>query len=188
MRSCSVPTCRYAGSIALAAAALAAATLAGCASQLPPAAFDGAAPEMRPETFFAGKTSSSGVIEDRAGAPTSRFRVEGTGKSLADGTFQLDQVVSFPDEGRQQTRTWLMQRLDAHRYTATLTDASGPVEAEVHGNLMHLRYPMKTPFGGRMEQWLYLQPDDRTVVNEATVRVFGLVAAHLSERITRELR
>ena len=37
-----------------------------------------------------------------------------------------------------------------------------------------------------MEQWLYLQPDGRSVMNEATVRVFWVVVAHLSERITRE--
>jgi hypothetical protein len=35
---------------------------------------------------------------------------------------------------------------------------------------------------------MYLQPDGRTVMNEATVRVFGVVVAHLSERITRESR
>jgi hypothetical protein len=40
--------------------------------------------------------------------------------------------------------------------------------------------------GGALEQWMYLQPDGRTVMNEATVRVFGVVVAHLSERITQE--
>ena len=80
----------------------------------------------------------------------------------------------------------MLQRVDAHRYTATLTDASGAVEAEAYGDLFHLRYPMKVPWGGQMEQWLYLQPDGRTVINEATVRVFGVVVAHLSERITRD--
>jgi hypothetical protein len=37
-----------------------------------------------------------------------------------------------------------------------------------------------------MEQWMYLQPDGHTVLNEATVRVFGVVVSHLSERITHE--
>ena len=79
-----------------------------------------------------------------------------------------------------------MQRVDAHHYAATLTDASGPVKGEAYGNLFHLSYPMKTPLGGEMEQWLYLQPDGHTVVNEATVSVLGIVVAHLSERITHE--
>jgi hypothetical protein len=36
-----------------------------------------------------------------------------------------------------------------------------------------------------MEQWLYLQPDGRTLLNEGTVRAFGIVAARLSEQIVR---
>lgn len=157
----------------------------GCAPALPPSAFEGSIPEMRPEIFFAGATNSSGVVENRSGAPTRRFRVQGTGRTLPDGSFRLDQSVIF-DRGAPEMRTWVVRRLDAHTYTATLTDASGPVAAETYGNLFHLHYPMKSPFGGQMEQWLYLQPDGRTVMNEATVRVFGVVVAHLSERITRE--
>jgi hypothetical protein len=37
-----------------------------------------------------------------------------------------------------------------------------------------------------MEQGLYLQPDGRTVMNEAAVSVSGVVVAHLSERIAHE--
>lgn len=161
--------------------------LGGCASTLAPEDFENGAPQMRPELFFAGTTRSRGVTANSSGAPTRRFRVEGLGRALPDGSFRLDQTVVF--EGKTpETRTWSMQRLDAHRYTATLTDASGTVHAEAYGNLFHLRYPMKTPFGGEMEQWLYLQPDGRTVMNEATVRVFGIVAAHLSEQIVRDDR
>lgn len=164
---------------------LLAATLGGCTRALPPAAFADGTPEMRPESFFAGTTRSSGVIENRAGAPTQRFSVAGSGVILPDGALQLDQRITFEHQA-PETRRWVMRRVDAHHVTATLTDASGAVAGETYGNLFHLRYPMKSPFGGEMEQWLYLQPDGRTVMNEATVRVFGIVAAHLSERITHE--
>lgn len=160
-------------------------SLGGCASALPPSAFDGGQPEMRPDAFFAGATSSSGVLEDRAGAPTQRFHVRGIGQRLADGSFRLEQTVGF-DLDPPQARTWIMRRVGTHQYSASLTDASGTVEGEAHGNLFHLRYPMKTPAGGHMEQWMYLQPDGRTVMNQATVRVLGIVVAHLSERITHE--
>lgn len=164
---------------------LAVSGLGGCASALVPSMFEGATPEMRPDVFFRGKTVSSGVVENRAGAPTHRFKVEGRGQVLPDGTFRLEQIVSF-DQEIPRSRTWLMQKIDAHHYRATLTDASGPVEAEAYGNLFHLRYPMQTPLGGWMEQWMYLQPDGSTVINEAAVSVFGVVAAHLSERITHD--
>jgi Protein of unknown function (DUF3833) len=159
--------------------------LGGCAPVLAPSAFEGATPEMRPENFFAGTTTSSGVLENRAGAPTRRLHVESAGRMLPDGNFRLDQTITF-EQDPPVTRTWMMRRVDAHRYTATLTDASGTVDAEAYGNLFHLTYPMKKPVLGRMEQWLYLQPDGRTVVNEATITVLGIVVAHLSERITHE--
>lgn len=159
--------------------------LAGCASVLEPSSFAGRSPEMRPEAFFAGATSSSGVLENRAGAPTRHLRVQGKGVVMPDGSLRLEQSLAFDNEAAQ-TRTWILRKVDAHRYTGSLTDAAGPVEAEAYGNLFHLRYRMKSPLGGEMEQWLYLQPDGRTLMNEATVRVFGVVAARLSERITHE--
>lgn len=159
--------------------------LVGCASALSPPAFEGGTPKIHPEVFFAGTTSSSGVMETPFGAPVRRLQVSGIGQLLADGTFRLDQRVTF-DNDAPKLRTWVMRRVDDHHYSATLTDASGMVEAEAYGDLFHLRYAMKSPFGGVMEQWMYLQPDGRTVMNVATVRVFGVVVANLSERITRQ--
>ena len=176
-----------AGGVALAVASIAVviACLSSCTPALPPSSFAGGTPEMRPEIFFAGATNSTGVLENCAGAPTRRFHVEGSGRVLPDGDLRLVQRIMFDGQAPEQ-RTWVLHRVDPHHYTATLTDASGPVTAEAYGNLFHLRYPMRHPFGGEMEQWLYLQPDGRTVMNEATVTVVGVVAAHLSERITHE--
>ena len=173
--------------ISIPALVLWAASVGGCAPALAPAAFDGGALQLRPEVFFAGATSSSGVLENRSGAPMRRLHVKGSGLAQPDGSFRLEQNITF-DRDAPRTRTWVMRRVDSHHYTGTLTDASGPVEAEAYGDLFHLRYPMKTPFGGHMEQWMYLQPDGHTVMNEATIRVFGIVVAHLSERITHEDR
>lgn len=140
---------------------------------------------MRPEVFFAGPTTGSGVQENRGGAPTRRFQVKGMGQALPDGQFRLEQTITF-EQDSSTTRTFTFRRVDAHHYVGTLTGASGTVHGEAYGNLFHLRYPMKHPFRGRMEQWLYLQSDNHTVLNQATIRVFGIVVARLSERITQE--
>ena len=150
-----------------------------------PGSFADQSPEMRPETFFNGGTHSWGVLETRSGAPSATFQVKGHGETLADGDFRLDQTISF--EGQpSRTRTWTLRRTGLHEYTASLTDASGPVRGEAFGDLFHLRYATKSPAGGSMEQWLYLQPDGRTVLNEATLRLAGAVLARLSERISRD--
>jgi hypothetical protein len=164
---------------------LLAASLFGCATPRSPSAFEGGSPEMRPEIFFAGTTSSSGVLETTSGAPTRRLHATGSGQTLPDGDLRLVQHITF-DQDAPTARTWLLRRVDTHRYTATLTDATGPVTGEAYGDLFHLRYRMQSPVGGEMEQWLYLQPDGRTVLNEATVSVLGITVAHLSERITHE--
>ena len=157
--------------------------LTSCAADLPGRSFAGRSPEMRPERFFAGTTRSFGVLETRSGAPQQLFHVEGHGAAGPEG-FRLDQTVVF-DGKPPQHRTWLMRPTGPHSYRATLSDAGGRVTAEAYGDLFHLSYRLKIPLG-RMEQWLYLQPDGRTVLNEATVTVAGVVAARLSERITRE--
>ena len=169
----------------VAALAFVALGLAGCAAALPPAAFQDGAPELQPERFFAGATHSDGVLENRSGEPTDRVHVTGVGTMLEGGQFRLDQTVTF-DVGKPEHRTWIMTRIDQHHYTASLTDASGPVRAEAYGNLFHVLYSMKSPVGGQFEEWMYLQPDGRTVMNESTIFVVGLVAAHFAEQIVHD--
>ncbi len=172
-------SCVYVFRFALAAVLL---SLAGCLSEAPlhPGASD--RPELRPEVFFAGRTHGTGELETRGRAPRP-MRVEGFGCSEVDGTFRLDQTVKFAD-GAVKTRTWLMRRVDSHAYTATLSDAAGEVAAEANGNVFHVRYLLRRP-AVYMEQWLYLQPDGRTVINFATVTVAGIPLARLSEQIIR---
>ena len=162
-----------------------AALLGGCASVLRPSDFAGGEPQMRPEVFFEGRTRSSGVLEAASGAPSRRFHVEGRGRRLADGRFELVQTVAM-DGGAPRTRTWVMTPQGPHDYVATLSDASGPVRGQAYGDLFHLTYPLKgLPFA-TMEQWLYLQPDGGTVVNEAVVRIAGVPVRRLSERISHQ--
>lgn len=142
-----------------------------------------AAPELRPELFFAGVTHGVGVLEQRGKAP-KKLRVEGMGRWDADSTFRLDQKVVF-DDGTTESRTWRVRRQGAHAYTGTLSDASGKVTATTNGNVFHLRYLLRQP-AVYMEQELYLQADGRTVLNVATVSVLGVPWARLSETITRD--
>ena len=156
-------------------------TLAGCfgASPSHPGIVEN--PALRPELFFEGRTQGTGTLELLTGKRRS-LRVEGRGTAEADGSLRLDQVVTF-DDGEVQERTWRLVKLDARTYSATLSDATGPVAAEVTGNRFHLRYRLRKP-AIYMEQWLYLQADG-TVLNLATITVLGIPWARLTEEITR---
>ena len=166
------------------AAVVGALLVCGCAPVLAPQSFAGRTPELRPERFFAGETRSQGVLEAANGAPSQRFTVEGRGAATPDGGFSLVQVVRFEGEA-PRTRSWRMHATGPHTYAGTLTDATGDVSAEAYGDLLHLSYRLKIAPLGSMEQWLYLQADGRTVVNEAVVKVAGVTVRRLSERISR---
>ena len=139
-------------------------------------------PTLRFEVFFAGHTQGKGTLELLTGRRLS-LQVEGHGNIEADGSFRLDQVVTFED-GVVERRTWRLVKRDQRSYTGTLSNADGAVSAEATGNRFHLRYLVRQP-AVYMEQYLYLQPDGRTILNQATITVIGQPWARLTEEITR---
>ncbi len=161
---------------------LASVLIAGCMPGSAPLTPLAPAPVFRPEAFFDGPSHGDPVLKIRTKAP-QQLHVRSTGTPQADGTFRLEQAISYPD-GHANTRTWIMQPLGGGRYSATLTpDATGPVEAYTEGNRFHIRYPM-----GRMttmEQTLALHADGQVADNVATVRILGVVIARITETITR---
>jgi Protein of unknown function (DUF3833) len=157
--------------------------LSACVKPVKPESFAQNRPIFRPELFFGTTAVGNGVIQSASGKAARQIRVESRGSVLPDGRFRLDQTIYEGSKVNQ--RHWIMTRVDDHRYTATLSDAAGPVKAEVYGNLFHLRYLLKKPFV-TMEQWLYLQPDGKTVLNEGTIRMPGRTIARLSEIIVRQ--
>ena len=161
---------------------LACALASGCLPSLAARPAVAPTPPFDPVAFFSGHTHGDGVLEQRFGGGR-HLSVEGNGTRHGDGTFQLDQTITY-DDGTTETRRWVLRRKDATSWTATLSDAQGEVTAETSGNLFHLRYQIRSP-RVFMEQWLYLQPDGHAVLNLAEVTVLGVSYAHLSETITK---
>lgn len=155
---------------------------AGCFSPLPARPSLLEHPALVPERFFEGETRGTGTLELFTGRRRS-LQVQGHGRTEADGSFRLDQVVTFED-GAVEKRTWRLVRIDAHTYTGTLSEAAGPVTAERMGNRLSVRYLLRRP-AVRVEQRLYLRPDGRTVLNLATITVAGIPWARLEEVITK---
>lgn len=142
-------------------------------------------PILDPVAFFTGHTHGEGALEVRFGK-RRELSVEGNGYQNPDGSFQLDQTITYGG-GSVETRRWVLRRRDAASWTATLSDASGEVSAESNSNPFYLRYQIRSP-RVFMEQWLYLQPDGRSVLNLAQVTVLGVPYARLSETISRSVK
>ncbi len=90
--------------------------LAGCGSSLED--YRGQGPEWDLARFFNGKLTAHGLVTDRSGEVTSRFRVEMRGH-WQGGKGELFEQFYF-DDGRQQTRTWFLSKgADGHWHCLT---------------------------------------------------------------------
>jgi len=154
-------------------------TLAACVPSSDLGELKAPAPAIDPVAFFLGHTHGDGQLKIAFSGKTPTL-VEGHGRMDGD-TLVLDQRVKQGDKPAT-TRQWRLRPTGAGRYAGTLTDATGPVMADVEGNMFHVRFPMKG--GTEAEQWLYLQPGGTVVTNRMVVTKFGLPVASLDETIT----
>lgn len=140
-------------------------------------------PLLDPAQYFSGRTSSSGVQENRGGAPRQPVTTQTAGRWSGD-TLQLEQELEIG--GQKQHRSWRIRKLDAHHFEATANDMVGTARGEAYGNVFHWSFTLELRPGNplsrvRMTQWMYLQPDGRTLLNHSTIRKFGIVVAQVSE-------
>lgn len=136
-------------------------------------------PVFDPVTFFSGHTQGVGKLKIIFSG-TKATLVEGHGHMDGD-TLVLDQSVKKGDDA-PTNRQWRLTPAGPGRWTGTLTDASGPVTAEVSGNRLHIAFKMKG--GTHAEQWLYLKPGGTVAINRMVVTKFGIPVASLDETIT----
>ena len=102
---------------------------------------------------------------------------------MPDGTFRLDQTVTFQGQPSQE-RSWILKTIRQNHYTATLSDAAGPVTGLTNGSRLLLKYRVKGPL--IMHQTLELMPDGKTIDNVGKITFLGVTVGHLHETITRK--
>ena len=81
----------------------------GCLGAFPPRQRIVAEPTLDPTRFFAGHTHGEGTLDLRVGTDRT-LTVEGMGRTEADGTFRLDQTITYGD-GAVETRVWRLRRV-----------------------------------------------------------------------------
>ena len=135
-----------------------------------------------PQNGFGDRSEGAGSLTLFLGKPQS-FRVVSRGSEQSDGTFRLDQTVTFQGEAPKE-RFWNMTPTSENHFKATLSDAAGPVEGVTAGSHLSLRYRVKGPLV--MHQELELSPDGRTIDNIGVITLFGIPVGHLHETITRK--
>ncbi|MGL4933400.1 MAG: DUF3833 domain-containing protein [Aeromonas sp.] len=153
--------------------------LAGCGVSLEDYRSQG--PDWDLARFFSGKLVAHGLVTDRSGEVTSRFRVEMVGR-WQDGKGELFEQFYF-DDGRQQTRTGYLSKGAAGDWRGTASDVVGEAVGKTAGFALNWRYrlDLALPDGEivrvSFDDWMYLLDQDR-LINRAAISKFGI---HLGE-------
>lgn len=153
---------------------VAALALAGAAPAQTPKPFD-------PVAFFTGTTQGRGELRELMGKP-KKTSAQSVGRVEKDGWLILDQKVAVEGDPLRQRR-WRLKQVAPGKYRGTLSDAKGPVEAEVRGQTVHIRYVMKGNI--KVEQTLTPLPGGRSVIARGTFRKFGMKVAIMKEQIDK---
>lgn len=139
--------------------------------------------EFTPHNGFSGHSEGNGKLSLFFGK-RRLFHVESHGyDQTADGTFRLDQTVTFEGQPSQE-RTWILKTIGQNHFTGTLSDAAGPVTGLTNGSRLQLKYRVKGPL--IMHQTLKLMPDGKTIDNVGRITLLGITVGHLHETITRK--
>ena len=134
-----------------------------------------------PVAFFNGTTQGRGELRELLGKP-KKTSTQSVGRVDKDGWLILDQKVAVEGDPLRQRR-WRLKLVAPGKYRGTLSDAKGPVEAEVRGQTVRIRYVMQGNI--KVEQELTALPGDRSMIARGTFRKFGMKVAIMKERIDK---
>ncbi|MDD9210330.1 DUF3833 domain-containing protein [Aeromonas dhakensis] len=161
--------------------------LAGCGSSLED--YRGRGPEWDLARFFDGKLTAHGLVTDRSGEVTSRFRVEIRGRWQGDKGELFEQF--YFDDGRQQTRTWFLSKGADGHWRGTAADVVGEAVGKTAGFALNWRYQLDLALSDgsvvrvSFDDWMYLLDQDR-LINRAAISKFGIQLGEVILYIERQ--
>ena len=137
--------------------------------------------QFRPEEFFSGPLSASGMFIDRFGKVQRRFVADIDCTSTENG-FILDESFLF-DDGQSETRQWVITCRSDTVYEGRCADVDGIALGRLQGPVLHWRYDFFLEVSGRriktrFHDMMVRQSED-IVLNRARVSKFGLLLGEL---------
>ena len=137
--------------------------------------------------YFNGNVQAHGLVSDRSGKVLRRFVVTLQCSWVGDaGT--LDEAFVFSD-GERQRRVWQLKKLADGSYTGTADDVVGQALGASSGSAFNWRYTLRVPLSGsvyelQFDDWMH-QVDERTVINQAVMRKFGVRVGEITLSFTK---
>jgi hypothetical protein len=174
--------------MALGAAALvAAAAFAGCASAPVPGDYAAETPVLDLKQYFNGELTAHGIFTDRGGKVARRFVVQMTGTWQGnEGT--LDERFTYTD-GKTERRVWRLTDLGGGKWRGRADDVVGDAVGVASGNALNWRYTLKLPVDDKVyevqfDDWMYLV-DSKVMLNKAVMSKFGIRLGEVTLSFTK---
>lgn len=136
-------------------------------------------PELKIEDYFQGRTTASGVFQDRFGEVRRRFQVDIDG-TWDEDTRTLTLVEDFVyDDGQTEQRIWTIQKTGENSYEGSADKVVGTAAGQSAGHAFNFNYLFDLSVNGntwrvRFDDWMYLQPGGRILFNKATISKYGV--------------
>lgn len=154
--------------------------LNGCAT-LTPQDYADQTPKLDLATYFNGKVSGWGMVQDRNGKVLRRMVVEmdcrwNGNEGVLDESFQWS-------DGKPEKRIWKIRKT-GDRYIGTAADVVGEAVGVAAGNALQWQYTLALPpdAGGyhmQMDDWMWMV-DDKTLTNRTSMSKFGVKFAEIT--------
>ena len=173
--------------LALAATALAAVVLGGCAGPTP-ADYAAETPVLDLKTYFNGDLVAHGLFTDRSGKVVRRFVVQMTG-TWNGNQGVLDERFTYSD-GKTERRVWRLTDEGGGRWSGRADDVVGVAQGVAAGNTLNWRYTLSLPVDGKVyevqfDDWMYLM-DERVMLNKAVMSKFGIRLGEVTLSFTKK--
>jgi hypothetical protein len=137
--------------------------------------------KLDPLRFFAGRTESVGTVKVMLHKPYATRSI-GLGEIEPDGSLNLVQRVK--DEGKPiHERHWTVRRSAPGRFTASMSEAVGPVAIDRVGDRYRFRFKIRGDL--RVEQMLTPLPGGQSARSVSKVKRMGLTVATITGTIRR---
>lgn len=127
-------------------------------------------------SYFNGKTTGWGMVQDRKGEVIRQFVVSIDGTISDDGSLVLHEEFVWSD-GEESVRIWTIKETGDSHYTGTAGDVVGTAVGRSAGNALNWNYYLDIEAYGstwkvHLDDWMYLNRD-RVLINKVKMSKFG---------------
>jgi hypothetical protein len=132
-------------------------------------------PKLNLREFFKGNLYALGIVQDRSGQVTKRFKVD-IKASWRDNVVTLNESFLYSDN-TTSSRVWQLQEIRPGVYEGRAGDVEGVATGETAGNAFSFEYVLNVPVGKKtyevkFDDWMYLL-DNQTLMAKSKMRKWG---------------